>query len=310
MSRTIQIMMSYQKYLEVKRTIDDRSLNQHVFRSLRDKATGPGRQRVLEIGSGIGTMVVRGIEWGLLENVEYTAVDMDPENIDRAHSYLDHWAKENGFSAECPESTSILLTRGRKEILVHLRVANALDLIKKDRTERCDLLLAHLFLDLVDVSQNLRPLIDLLVPGGTFYFSLIFDGSTFFGPPIDPELDSRLISTFHDTMDRKLPTGAGYRCSETGRQVLDLLVGMDDVQIIDVGSSDWIICPRSGGYSPEEVAFLEFIIGTISEAITGKGAVDGDRVREWVEKRYQQIREGKLIYIAHQIDVVGSVQGR
>ncbi len=303
-------MMSYQRYLEVKRTVDDRSLNQHVFQSLRDNYNIQGGRRVLEIGSGIGTMVVRGIEWGLLENVEYTAVDLDPNNIAYAHSYLNRWATENGYSVGHPDISSLLLTNGKNEISVHLRVADALDLIKDGQTESWDLLIAHLFLDLIDISHDLRPLIDLLDPGGTFYFSLVFDGSTILRPIIDPELDKQLISAYHQTMDRKMPAGSSYPCSETGRHVLDLLAGMEDIKIIDVGSSDWIVCPRSNGYAPEEVAFLQFIIETISEAIAEEKTIDEGKVNGWVEKRFEQIREGKLIYIAHQIDVVGSVQDR
>lgn len=302
-------MMSYQRYLEVKRSIDDRSLNQGVFRCLLDHLSDLNRPRVLEIGSGIGTMVARGIEWGLLKRAEYTAVDRDLDNLAYTHHYLGHWAGENGYFVEYKGPQSIILTKGDKEVTVLLNGADAIDLIKSGGSERWDLLIAHLFLDLVDITQNLPPWIRLLRPGGTFYLSLVLDGPTILRPVIDKGLDELLVRAYHQKMDRKLPIGSPYRSSETGRQALDLLLTMNDVEIIEVGSSDWIICPRHHRYTQEELDFLEFIIQTISEALKEEGAVDGVRLGDWISKRREQLQDGKLIYMSHQIDIVGSLHG-
>lgn len=302
-------MIPYQRYLEVKRSIDDRSLNQHVFHSLLGSFATEGRPRVLELGSGIGTMVARGIEWGLLERAEYTAMDVDPDNLAYARTYLGRWAGENGYSIDNQGQQSILLTKGEKEITVLLRMADALDLVKEGSGERWDLLIAHLFLDLIDITKNLGPWIELLRPKGVFYLSLVFDGFTVLRPVIDPELDERLLSMYYQNMDRKLPAGSSYRPSETGRMALDLLLEMDEVEVIDVGSSDWIICPCHRRYTSDETAFLEYMIHTISGAVREERAADEGRIDEWARKRREQLEGGRLIYMSHQIDIVGSVNG-
>ena len=45
------------RYLAAKKTVDDRSLNADVWRTMVEGV--PARPRVLEIGGGIGTMVER-----------------------------------------------------------------------------------------------------------------------------------------------------------------------------------------------------------------------------------------------------------
>ena len=55
----------YARYLAAKTTVDDRALNQHVVAELR-RLMPAGAPRVLEVGAGLGTMVARLMDWGVV----------------------------------------------------------------------------------------------------------------------------------------------------------------------------------------------------------------------------------------------------
>ena len=66
------------RFLDSKRTIDDRALNKDVFQRLKvELKAGEERLEVLEVGAGLGTMIARLVEWGGLENARYTLLDLD-----------------------------------------------------------------------------------------------------------------------------------------------------------------------------------------------------------------------------------------
>ena len=56
------------RYLESKKTVDDRALNQRVLASLRNELASRAESAiaVLEVGAGIGTMATRLIDWQVL----------------------------------------------------------------------------------------------------------------------------------------------------------------------------------------------------------------------------------------------------
>ena len=67
----------YHRYLAAKKPIDDRSLNPRVWDSLARALPGTRPMDVLELGAGIGSMVQRVIERGLLTDCRYRAVDLE-----------------------------------------------------------------------------------------------------------------------------------------------------------------------------------------------------------------------------------------
>jgi len=67
---------SFIRYLSAKSTVDDRALNRYVWHTLAENLPGvsPGVVlRILEIGCGIGTMLTRMLDWGLVGGAEMTA---------------------------------------------------------------------------------------------------------------------------------------------------------------------------------------------------------------------------------------------
>ena len=53
------------RYLAAKTTVDDRALNRQVLAELR-RLMPAGRPQVLEVGAGLGTMVARLTDWGVV----------------------------------------------------------------------------------------------------------------------------------------------------------------------------------------------------------------------------------------------------
>ncbi len=299
---------SFTRYLAAKRSVDDRALHPRVWRTLTHHLPSVRPLRVLEVGSGIGTMLERMVEWGLLVGeVAYTAVDASLENTTVARSRLHTWATRQGFTVT--ETRDGFSFQGpRCHLHVSLITADVFAFARQARErQRWDLLVAHAFLDLVDLHTALPSLFGLL-DDGLFYFTINFDGVTILEPPIDPEFDTFVMALYHQTMDERLVDGRRAGASQTGRQLLHLIPRYGGV-LLDVGSSDWIVYPREGRYPADEAYFLHFIIETIHRALDGHPALDPERWRAWIEERHRQVDTGHLIYIAHQIDVVGRYPG-
>ena len=180
--------------------------------------------------------------------------------------------------------------------------ADVYDFAQRERGRRVwDVLVAHAFLDLVDAPRLLPELFALLRPGGLFYFTINFDGLTILEPPVDPDFDEQVIATYHQTMDER---GAGD--SHSGRHLLSQLPAAG-AEILAAGPSDWVVVPARGGHPTEEAYFLRAILGFFETSLTGRPELDPARLAGWLARRRAQVEAGKLIYIAHQIDVCGRV---
>ena len=71
---------SFVHYLQSKKSVDDRALNQHVWNTIKDQIRHKGKPlKILEIGGGIGTMLIRILDEGFLQDSRYTLVDISQE---------------------------------------------------------------------------------------------------------------------------------------------------------------------------------------------------------------------------------------
>lgn len=296
---------SYRRYLAAKKAVDDRSLNPRVWQRLAAELPAAGPEtplRVLELGAGVGTMVERAVERGLLTHFEYTAVDVDPSNVEAAGERLARWAAAAGLAAE-PGPGGLRLSGGRADGWIELEAADAFDLISRARgTRTWDLVVANAFLDLVDVPAILPGMLSLIGPGGLFYLTVNFDGLTALEPETDPDVDRLIERLYHRTMDDRVPSGG----SRTGRRLLPQLRGLG-ARILDAGPSDWVVYPGPSGYDGEEAYFLHYVVNTVEEALRGSPDLDGDTLAAWAGRRHEQIEGAELHYVAHQLDVVGRV---
>ncbi|MFO7537665.1 MAG: class I SAM-dependent methyltransferase [Chloroflexota bacterium] len=272
-------MNDFNRYLLAKRTIDDRALNRYVWQRLQTEVARLGRPlHLLEVGAGVGTMVERLVEWGLLSDGDYTAVDANPDCIANARRRL-----------------------GERHATIDLiwQTADLFDFAAQAQPRRWDLLIAHALLDLLDLSQALPLLFNLLKPGGLFYFTLNFDGGTIFQPSLPG--DRAVEQAYHQTMDSR-PGG-----SQTGRRLFHQ-VQQAGGKVLALGSSDWVVHPVGSTYPADEAFFLHFILDTMAGALNSHPDLDSDQLQNWLRQRRSQVEAGQLVYIAHQLDMVGVVR--
>jgi SAM-dependent methyltransferase len=307
---------SFARYLAAKKTVDDRSLNPRVWDRLRQavqERPTPPPLRVLEVGCGIGTMIERLLEWGLLKQAVYTAIDAEAANLTTARERLRSLAAAPDAAphyappAAPLDSGPLLIQRETRKVQVELETIDLSHFSAREQGRASwDLLIAHAFLDLLDLTAALPPLFSLLRPGGLFYFTLNFDGATILEPVIDPPLDRQIETLYHGTMDRRRLAGQPAGHSRTGRRLFGHLKAAG-ARVLAAGASDWVVFPGEEGYPDDEAYFLHFIIETMGRALEAHPQLDPERLRHWIEVRHRQIEAGQLIYIAHQLDFFGYI---
>jgi SAM-dependent methyltransferase len=300
----------FTRFLAAKKSIDDQALNRGVWQRLAQalsRAASNEPLQVLEVGAGIGTMVERLVEWGVLQRATYTAIDADPETIAEARRRLPVWMAEHGFSVREDMLARQHFWRGECELVIETEAIDLQRFVGRIQGQRAwDLLIAHAVLDLLDIPTTLPGLLSLLRRGGLFYFSLVFDGATILEPAIDPALDAQIEALYHQTMDQRRIAGQRSGDSRTGRHLFGQLRAVG-AEILAAGSSDWVIFAGPSGYLGDDAYSLHFIIHTIDTALRGHPQLDPDRLAAWIELRHAQIEAGSLIYMAHQLDFFGRV---
>ena len=189
------------RYLAAKQGLDDRSLNRHVWdhlvQAVRDRPDS-SPLRVLEVGCGIGTMVERLLDRGLLTRAAYTGIDVEPEFIRAAAERLHDYAAARQAPLTGEPGGAMLFSTPAHDVRITLEAADLFDFLDREPGKSAwDLLIAHAVLDLIDLPTALPRLLSRLSPGGFFYFTLNFDGGTTFEPPIDPDLDALIEALYH-----------------------------------------------------------------------------------------------------------------
>ncbi len=269
----MELQYNYSRYLEAKRSVDDRALNQGVLQVVRDALArkGDALLRILEIGGGTGSMVRRLANWGVVSEADYTLVDCDAESLaamPRAPA---------GFSLQP----------------IHSDITEFL----KETNKKFDLVLAHAVLDLIDLEEFLPLLWSCCAPSARYWFTINFDGESVFMPQM-PE-DTKIWHAYHLSMNRR--PGSCH----SGRKLFTQL--SDSGASIDAsGSSDWVVHARDGSYPHDEAYFLHHIVDTVDHELRAAPPVDSVLFARWITARHEQIERAELVYIAHQLDFAGS----
>lgn len=246
-------------------------------------------------------MIERLLERLPLGEAEMVALDSDPSHQALAAARLEAWASaHHAVWAAQPDGSWRIEAPGSRLVLRWL-TASLFD--EAVAAGPFDALLAHAVLDLVDLEQALTRMVPRVRPGGLLYFTLNFDGLTAFLPEIDPELDRTIIDAYHATMDARrdgsLPSGS----SRTGRRLLAQLP-RHGAQIHAAGASDWIVFPGQNGYRDGESVVLETMLGFVEESLRADASIEQGALARWVAGRRAQLRDRRLILVAHQIDVL------
>jgi hypothetical protein len=367
---------SFSHYLLAKQSVDDRALNRHVYDALKSAlsatSVSPIRPlstsvspnhplsnplfpsvspihplsaplQIVEVGAGIGTMLIRLLRWGLLQQADYTLVDELPENIDYAAAWIPSWAAEHGLRVEKSALNHFRVCDNDLDVRIHLERADVFDFVER-KPEKSDLLIAHAFLDLLPMPESLDKLFSLLKPKGLAWLTLNFDGVTTLEPPIclpasvspfpplspsvSPTCPAPLsgvhplpasVSPFHPLstsvdLDSKIeylyhhsmdtrPTGGDSR---SGRRLFGHLRSAG-AEILAAGASDWVVHATDGKYPADEAYFLHFILHFFEETLGSHPELDAEIFQAWLAERRRQIDYGELVYIAHQIDFLAQL---
>jgi SAM-dependent methyltransferase len=296
------ITSGYARYLAAKTTVDDRALNRHVLAEMR-RLMPAGAQRVLEVGAGLGTMVARLLDWGVVGAGEYILLDTDRRLLDHSRRWLRDWAAVRGLRNDLlPDGLQVGDLRVR---LVHAELGSYLE---TDHVALADVLIANAVLDLVDVPAILPGLLRLLVPGGVYWFTINYDGETIFAPG-HPH-DDLVMQAYHRDMDERVRYGRPAGESRTGRHLFHHLRAAG-APALAAGSSDWVVSASpDGSYPGDEANFLLSILTTIQNALRSRRDwVDPADLADWLAVREQQLAAGELVYIAHQLDFAGRSPG-
>ena len=288
----------YPEYLAIKQAIDDRSLNQSVWQALTAalelQASNP-EFRILEIGAGTGTMILRLLDAGLLNRCQYLAVELEPDFSRVAEKDLSDWAGAHDYRMEVVSPSSWTLEKDKKEIEIQWISADILAMPSNFESGYFDLLIGHAVIDLLPVPECMPGLLALLKPGGGYYFSLNFAGETSF-LPTDPR-DLEITAAYHHDMDSRFP-GMEWRASQTGL-VLGSWLKEQGSLVLAEGDSNWQLASVADP-SAAENRFIGNILDTMEKALAG---LDG--LEDWLKLRRQQADSGGLIYFAANRDYFG-----
>ena len=292
----------YARFLAAKTTVDDRALNRQVLAELR-RLMPAGAPRVLEVGGGLGTMVARLMDWGLINAGEYTLLDVDRQLLDDSRRWLCDWAAARGVRSDpLPDGLRV------GDLRVRLVQAELGSYLEAGHRASADVLIANAVLDLVDVPAVLPGLLRLLIPGGLYWFTINYDGESIFTP--DHPYDDQIMRAYHRDMDERFRYGGPPGESRTGRRLFHYLRTVG-APALAAGSSDWVVSARPDrNYPDDEAYFLRSILNAFQNALrNGEERVEPARLADWLAVRGRQLAAGELVYIAHQLDFAGRSPG-
>ncbi|MFC7078422.1 class I SAM-dependent methyltransferase [Haloarcula halophila] len=272
------------RYLEAKRTVDERALNRRVRDAL--VARLPDAPSVVEFAPGTGVTVPRLLDWGL-EPSHYVGIEQDRELVESARETHRTDLEERGYTVTRTDDGFAVGPDGSVEVEFVVGDATAVE----DRD--ADLVIAQAFADLVAHDVLLDAIDRALGPEGLAYLPITFDGTTLFQP--DHPADDRIERAYHDSI-----AGQPGRDPRTGRHLMERFRAADG-ELLAAGSSDWIVRPRAYGYPADERYFLECILGFVADAVAD-GPVDG--AQDWLATRRRQLADEALTYVAHQYDLL------
>ncbi|MDX2496228.1 MAG: class I SAM-dependent methyltransferase [Desulfuromusa sp.] len=290
----------YPEYLAIKQAIDDRSLNQSVWQALAaslKSQVGSHGFKILEIGAGTGSMIIRLLDAGLLDHCQYFAVELEPGFARVAENELSVWAGAHGYRMAVIGLSSWVLKKNEQVIEIQWITADILEIPSDFDSGYFDLLIGHAIIDLLPVPECMPGLLNLVQPRGSYYFSLNFAGVTSFSP--SHSRDFEITEAYHRDMDKRFP-GIAWRASQTG-QVMGSWLKEQGHLVVAEGDSNWQLSSAPTP-SAADNRFIGNILDTMAKALAG---LDG--LEDWLRLRRQQAASGNLLFFAANCDYFGRI---
>ncbi len=298
----IRESFDYVDYLILKKSVDDSSLNQQVWRSMAAWITARqqnGRPlRILEIGAGIGTMIERCLDGGLLSHCDYTAIELEPGFHAAAMQRLRFWADRHAYKFEQQKPSVWSLSQANKNTVINWIQGDALQIGAQFGPGSFDMIIGHAVIDLLPVPSCMPEILARLEADGAYYFSLNYAGKTLFLPPL--AADQKVFQSYNHDMDQRFP-GLDWQPSRTGYLLGPWLVRQGH-RVLAEGDSDWVLQSIPGQATN---LFIANIIDTIETALAGMPGLT-----DWVLTRRQQLQAGLLQFHASNRDCFGLKGGQ
>lgn len=301
-------MTTLPTFLTAKRTVEDRALNRLVFdrfvTELADCTPGDEPVRIVEVGSGTGSMIARLADWNALPpTVSYRAVDLDAETVATARRQLPEWLRAAGYTVD-HEADQLSARRTNSDgtdqtLEITLEVGDGFSI-----TDEADAVITAAVLDLVELEPAVDDLKSLFADaGGLLYAPITFNGSTSF-TPVD-SMDNRIEQLYHRHMDeiREQPGS-----SRAGQQLLSVLPAAG-YRLVETGGADWVMRPVDGTYPDDESTALGHLLATIDGALADypPDVIAPSTRTAWIETRTDQLNRGELTLVAHHLDVLAQL---
>lgn len=268
------------RYLESKRTIDERSRSRRVadrlFECLPDAPT------VGEAGAGTGGAVPWLLDGGVTAGT-YRGVDLSPTVVAHARRTRPATLRYRGYDAVDTEGGGAV-----GDFQFGFETGDAL---RRLRERRYDLVIAQQFMDLVSLEPAVDALTAAAEDGGLVYCPLTFDGVTVFQP--DHPADEAVERAYHDAI-----SADADRDARAGRHLLEEFRGRPG-SLLAVGASDAVVYPLGDEYPGDERHFLDCLLGFVEESVPTEAV---PAVDDWLSARHEQLADGRLSYIGHRYD--------
>ena len=303
------IEFSFERYLRSKVSVDARSFNQGVWDRFVEQINQSKHThlQVLEVGGGIGTMAIKFVDQFKTKGGRYLIIEQDPLLAEVASANLLAWADEFQSDSEGQLADSAKFQARKNDWtiqFIHMDIERWLD--NQAEETFLNVIIGHAILDLLDSPKFLKAVSPFLTPDATLYFPINYDGLSIFEPQIQASLDKEIWRYYNQSMDERLIDGKISGDSQTGRHLFRDLEDAD-LKVLAAGSSDWLVFPTDNTYIEDESYFLLHIIKTIEDELGDHSLLDKKKFRNWIALRKEQVMSGKLIYIAHQIDVLAGL---
>ena len=270
----------FSRYLDAKRTVDDRSLSPRLIETLK-LSLGP-KAHILELGAGTGAGSHRLWGQGVAPQGTWCLMDQDSGLLEIAIARLTGNFQKSG---------------GR--IDAHQGVLG----INAPPSGSWDLIFAQAVLDLFPLGEILDWILKLGHSHTLFYFSLNFDALTHWEPELDRDLDDRIALAYHRSMDERFIGGKRSGDSRCGRHLFTALPTAG-FEIVDACASDWAIWPKNGAYHNQEEYFLNCMLHFHETSIATRQEVSPQELSWWLSQRREHVHRGKAVLLVHQWDFI------
>jgi SAM-dependent methyltransferase len=266
---------------------------------------------LLDLGAGTGAMLRRVLAFPLSGDLQLTGLDSDARSLELARRCITELLRAQGFRLrEQAREAGWLLDAdsGLRRVRVRLVCGDLLapGLAAQLGEGGFGYLTAHAFLDLLPLASALRVARALLAPGGLFYSTLNYDGSTKLLPEDrDPGFEGALLEAYERSMELRRVNGEPTGGAFSGRR-LRAELERGGFQVIGAGRSDWEVRPAPGRQAPYAAVFLQALLGMIAGEGLRAAGIDEGKLEAWYERRSADLRAGRLGLMAHNLDLLAA----